>query len=740
MNKSNDITSKKKVFGFSHFFQKTFASKLFIKMTESIIDKRIIFILILQFEYANRKQEDISKAAPYLCNLGDFYNYICFKEMKINIPGILNEITWLLFYKYYKNLSIIKRPNEFNQKFFIIMSGKVDKLSLVYKKICLTFEEYLIFLLKMRIINERGIINKCALLNRNLLDKSINLNYENIKHFFELYKNKYNYDKLHKIAAKELRSEGFYFDHDRNKINISSIDTYYKIGILKYNIATNSESNEAKLMFYIPHYERIATLEQGYTIGDLTNNFNEENYAYITRSSCDIIYIEKDDTSIETKVYDIFNRKKREIFCEIKNNFSLFQKLNDNIFFNQYSPYLVYKKYKKGDKIFLQNSNYDGIFLIVEGDIQISVNLFINEIPQFLLDLKCSLNQFQEYAYNFKIEEIFDYDEELKNNYANNPLISSKDYMNIYCKPQEIILTTMKKNEILGLNEFYNYKTKLFNFTAECISDYALLYFLPYKYSYTLLNVQLKNSVTNYIESRINYFIGKINKFKSDFLNKSYNSIKFLKGIKFQKEMSRIKSKKVIESILSQKSINLKNIIIKEPNNHKNIKKYKSKDNNKTCINFFSKNKFFNSNSINDNAINNLRTMNNKFSNTSMKFPSFDKTKFKNHSQKIKHYILGKSNYAISTNSLKNLNVNKSKQFSFFIGDFELINKGMKNEDIKDDISKRFNSLENKSNSNLNTLKNLKLKSIKKIKAHNIFLYNLPKLKLKNNNYNNNIF
>ena len=739
MNKSNDdITSKKKLFNFSHFFQKTFASKLFIKLTESIIDKRIIFILILQFEYANRKQEDISKAAPYLSNLGDFYNYICFKENKVNIPGILNEITWLLFYKYYKKLSILKRPNEFNQNFYIIMSGKVDKLSLVYKKICLTFEEYLIFLLKMRIINEKGIINKCALLNRNLLDKTIILYNDNLKHFFELNKNKYNYDKLHKIAAKELRSEGFHADHDRNIVNISSIDTYYKIGRLKYNIVANSESNEAKLMFYIPHYEKIATLEKGCIIGDLTNNFNEENYSYITRNSCDIVYIEKDDTSIETKVYDIFNRKKREIFSEIKNNFSLFQKINDYIFFNQYAPYMIYKKYKKGDKIFLQNSNYDGIFLIVEGDIEISVNLFINEIPQFLLDLKYSLNQFQEYAYNFKIEEIFNYDEELKNNYANNPLISSKDYMNIYCKPQEIILTTMKKNEILGLNEFYNYKTKLFNFTAECVSDYALLYFLPYKYSYTLLNVQLKDSVTNYIESRINYFIGKINKFKSNFLNKSYNSIKFLKGIKFQKEMSRIKSKKEMESIFSKKTINLKNIL-KEVNNHTNIKKYKSKDNNKTCINFFSKNKFFNNNTINDNTINNLKTMNNKFSDTSMKYASFEKNKFKNHSQKIKHYILGKSSYKISTNSLKNLNLNKSKQFSFFIGDFELINKGMKNEDIKDDICKRFNSLDNKNNSNLNTLKNLKLKSIKKIKAHNIFLYNLPKIKLKNIN-NKNIF
>jgi hypothetical protein len=233
--------------------------------------------------------------------------------------------------------------------------------------------------------------------------------------------------------------------------------------------------------------------------------------------------------------------------------------------------------------------------------------------------------------------------------------------------------------------------------------------------------------VTNYIESRINYFIGKINKFKSDFLNKSYNSIKFLKGIKFQKEMSRIKSRKEI-SILSKKSINL-NDIIKEDNNLSNIKKCKSKDKNKTCINFIGNSKFFNNNIINDNEINNVKNMNSKISDTSMKYISFEKNKSKSHSQKIKHYILGKSSYKISKNSLKNLNLNKSNHLPFFIGDFELINKGMKNKDIKDDISKRYNSLNNKSDSYLNTLKNLNLKSIKRNKANKIFLYNLPKIK-----------
>ena len=135
-----------------------------------------------------------------------------------------------------------------------------------------------------------------------------------------------------------------------------------------------------------------------------------------------------------------------------------------------------------------------------------------------------------------------------------------------------------------------------------------------------------------------------------------------------------------------------------------------------------------------------MKIINSNLSNTSIKYISCEKNKLKNHSQKIKHYILGKSNYNISTNSLKNLNANKSEHFSFFIGDFELINKGMKNEDIKNDIYKRFNSYDNKSNSNLNELKNLRLKPIKKNKLHNIFLYSMPKLKLKTDNNNNNIF
>ena len=752
MNKEINNKKKKKfkkVLGTSKYINKTFASKLFIKLTESIIDKRIICFQILQFELENRKRVDILKASPYLSNSGEFYNYVCLNEKQNDIPEILNELTWLLFYKYYKSGSIIKRPNQFNEKFYIIMSGKVEKLSLVFKKECLSLEEYLIFIIKMKIINEKGIINKCRALNQSIFHKNDNLDFENMKYFFEKNKKKYNYDKLYAIAFNELIEEGFHFNYDKNTFNISSIDTYYKIGKIGNNIFKNlNNKSKVMLMFWIPHYEKISTLEKGCTIGDLTNDFNEENYAYIAVNNCDILYINKSNNAIDTKVYQIFEKKKKSIFTNIKNKFFLFQNLRNEILFNKYVPKMIYKKYKKGEKIFFQNSLYDGIYLINEGEIKIYVDLLINDIPQFLLDLKYSFNDFKNYYYSFKVGDILNSDKELKKNILGNPLFTSKDYSNIFLKPQEIFLTTMKEGEIIGLNEFYNYKTKLFNFSAECISDSAQLFFLPSKYLSTLINIHLKNNVIDSIESKLTFFIGKINNFKTNFLKKSLHIIKTLKRFKMKDEpLLTIKK----DSIISNKNMTYNkdkfggiethnklytnmNITLNDSNkinsnnNSKNIFK-----NNKTYMNFTMKNKNDINYTINDDDNYNLKTIeNNKYHNSNDNFFSFTEFKIKkrNNEKNLKNHLFNlNDDIYINTNiNTDRTNYNVS-QFPYSIEDYELNNKGLYSKDINEDIHKRFHSIDNYK---FNQYKELSLKKNINPKNSNDFLY-LPKIKIKKN-------
>jgi hypothetical protein len=52
-----------------------------------------------------------------------------------NSSKIILNLAWLSFYKYKKQFSIIKKPNEDNNFFYLILNGSVAKLNLIFKKV-----------------------------------------------------------------------------------------------------------------------------------------------------------------------------------------------------------------------------------------------------------------------------------------------------------------------------------------------------------------------------------------------------------------------------------------------------------------------------------------------------------------------------------------------------------------------------------------------------------------------------
>ena len=77
-----------------------------------------------------------------------------------------------------------------------------------------------------------------------------------------------------------------------------------------------------------------------------------------------------------------------------------------------------YRKYYKGEKIFLQNSLYEGIFLLIAGTIKLSIKTSIDEMYNIMTYLTYSLNNFKDYVSGFKKEE-HQYQENKKNNKYN---------------------------------------------------------------------------------------------------------------------------------------------------------------------------------------------------------------------------------------------------------------------------------------------------------------------------------
>ena len=178
--KEKSIRQAKKLIENGHLlgkWGKTFCSKLFFKLTSSFIEPQLMCLQILQYEKANRKKEEIEMTIPLLRTLKEFNDYYCSSETnKEKITKNLYEIAWVLFYSFYKKNHIIKKVNDKNEFFYLILNGSVDKYSLVFNKNDITVEEYLKLLLKLQKLEEFDVLKKMKIIN----NKSMNINIDNL--------------------------------------------------------------------------------------------------------------------------------------------------------------------------------------------------------------------------------------------------------------------------------------------------------------------------------------------------------------------------------------------------------------------------------------------------------------------------------------------------------------------------------------------------------------------------------
>ena len=175
-----------------------------------------------------------------------------------------------------------------------------------------------------------------------------------------------------------------------------------------------------------------------------------------------------------------------------------------------------YHKYFKGEKIFLQNSIYEGIFFLIKGAVKISINTSIDEMHNSMTYLTYSLNNFNDYISGFKTDEL------TQQNFQNCLKIQDKEMKYLYSKKDDYDLMTLKEYNIIGTNEAYVHQTELYNFTAECISDSAVLYFFP-KMQLNILLSKEKNVYNSYIhlvEFRIKDIIWKMKRHITEFERK----------------------------------------------------------------------------------------------------------------------------------------------------------------------------------------------------------------------------
>ena len=502
---------------------RTFLSKFVIKLT-SKMNIPGFYLQILKYEPKNRTRYEISKTLPFFETLGPFHDYINLKENSKdnNSSKIVLDLAWNSFYKYKKKMSIIKRANEERNNFYLILNGNIAKLNLIFKKEKITIEEYLLYMLKMKLLQENQILYKCSKLNREI----INLDINNWEYYFD-NNIVYNYKELKNRAKKELKNEGFIFTIDDDIAHIPSLEKYLKLSI--FELKDRSDTN-VRYNLFIGHYFKLNNLYNGSCIGDLSRNEYNEGCTYICNRNCDICLINKKETS-KLKLYDYIHLKMLNIFKEIWNKFYILKDMNEDICINYLVPCMIYKTYKKGDKIFIQNSQYEGIYFIINGEVKINVSQTFNELSNTLASLQYSIFNFKDYvAKKFKtIDIINEFNlkyiinshkkniKDLKEDEIEQKIFSSNEYFSYFTEINNIDFYTLNVGDVLGLNELYDFKTELYNFNSECVSDEATLFFISKKDFNNIIQMEtdIMKNVIQLIDFKIKELIGKINLFKN---------------------------------------------------------------------------------------------------------------------------------------------------------------------------------------------------------------------------------
>ena len=546
-----------------NFLGRTFSTKFFLKYCSNLVDLSFVCFQILSYEPENRTKEDIEKASPWLYNLKNFYDFLSIKETKENIHLLINKITWVLNREVYKKNSIIKRAGDKNKIFNLILQGNIIKLDLIAYRKVLSLEEYLIYLIKIKLIKEKEIFNKCKLLNKSF----VKIKDDSIKSF--CIRNHINdYEILKVKAIKELNNLDMnindnYEEEELNDldIRINSLNNYLNIFLVQINAKRQHEKSKAYYNFYLFKYEKNGELNDGNFFGTFLKNEIKEYSTYISKDKCNIGILKKDLHFIG-KLYELMLNKKIKIFQELKDKFFLFHHIKEDVFCNNYAPFMVYKKYYKGEKIFLQNSCFSGIFLVQSGEIRININASTDDLYNLITYLTFALNGFQDYISGFTSKDYINDQINQQNQRIKSHHTLDHDTVKKYIEKNNYTLMIIKEFNILGTNETYHHQTEIYNFSAECISDEALLYFLPKENLNIMLNKEkmVYNSLIQLVEFRIKDIIWKI---------KDYIKI-------FEKKINRMKLKKDKDTLHSSTDNDINNY-----NNENKLQITPIKDNSK---------------------------------------------------------------------------------------------------------------------------------------------------------------
>ena len=385
---------------------------------------------------------------------------------KENESKIYFEMGRYLKYSRYKKGQFIKHSYDSDNFFYMIFSGSIAKIDIKYTRSYLTFKEYLIHLIKLKLLGENYIYKRCLKRNKKVFPFD-----ENIDVLVTKDINMDHYDELIKKIKNEIKDSPW----NQNTDEVNKVSDF--IELYNPNLSNNKLSffgKESKYPVYMPIYVFDKILNPISFIGELTKPKGIKMLsAYVCLSRSSVFYINKTKIDRNNNLYTLFQRRvSEEVVEKLFEGHFLFQDTDVNFLSKNYSKYFFIKNYIKGQKLIQQNTPNEGIYFINKGVFQLKARRTYHELNELKFKAMQSLTK------------------ENKNNLTGKEKTSKKNYENIYeglnpyqianlTKEREINFMVYKSSDVIGLDDVYDIKTGLNNFSVECISDEGEAYLLP---------------------------------------------------------------------------------------------------------------------------------------------------------------------------------------------------------------------------------------------------------------------
>ena len=491
----------------------------------------------------HKNENDIFFIQHYLTNFSRLLNELN-KSQFLNVNILLNKISEKMkFYQLTTNQLLFRFGDE-GDNFYFIFSGKFALFVPKEIKFELNYNQYLQHLNKLFKLKEFGLILKIIEENIkifnsfdilqlknsviDLCDKTLNTKNEKNK-----LNNSYSSNAFSKLKDKESFQRKLTFSKKiKEKFNIeqyinSVLPKFEKKNYKNENELITSENRTNKELITLYIYYHIGNLNKFSTFGEFSlgeKNKNIHRTASIISLEKSIIgYIKNNDYSDCMKsTFDTLRCKNINLIKQIP----LFQFISLDAFNEKYFNYFHLHIYKRGEIIFNQNDERKKIYIIREGEIELS--------------MKSSIKDLNKIIFKFSPNDIL-----IRNKIINKNKYNDDDLADLYNNDNEINYWKILNHfsfDIFGLEDCIFENNKYF-VNSICKSENAYIYEVEINFFLNIIHEEkIYNIYVEYIKFKKLQMIKRLQQIRMNKINIKY----FEKEKTFlnMTELRKIKKKK----------------------------------------------------------------------------------------------------------------------------------------------------------------------------------------------------